>query len=153
MYMYWESERESLCMSFLCPLLKINKSFISGLVSAPCKNVHRQVAPASLLLPWRWCWALAAIHHHTRAAVFLVESRGEWNIPYTHFSAGNVKIKEWSRRPQASRKMRRTIFLCGSKDDFFLYLNYFTHFCYFRSSTSFILHSKWNWFYFKPKEI
>lgn len=123
-------------MSFLCSPLKIRNLLHLGLY-LPITKICRvkMPLPATLLFPWRWGWALAAIHHHTWAAVFLVEARGEWNIPCTHFSAGNVKIKEWSRRPQASRKMRRTIFLCGSKDDFFfLCLNNFTHFCCFSKS-------------------
>ena len=120
---------ESLCMSFLCPPLKIRKSITSGPVSAHYKNLQSQDAPASLSVV---SLTMAGCHSSPYlSAVFLVEARGEWRIPCTHFSAGNVKIKVWSRRPQASRKMRRTIFLCGSKDDFFLYLNNFTHFCYF----------------------
>lgn len=104
-----------ICMSFLSSLLKFRKSR-SGPLSAHCKSLESRCL-CYCIISQQWCWAQPAIQHHTWAAdffFFLVESRGQWNISYTHFSAWSGNKKERPRRPQASRKMRGTVFLCGS---------------------------------------
>ena len=112
-----------ICMSFLSSLLKLRRS-TSGPLSAHCKSLESRCL-CYYIISQQWCWAQSAIQHHTWAADFFVESRGQRNISYTHFSAWNGNKKERPRRPQASRKMRKTVFLCGSVCT---YLNYFIHF-------------------------